>query len=87
MAEAEEFTGPLDDIAGKREIEVECTTPEYEPELCDGWSETVELDKPAYLAVDGNREKIFLPGFSWECPECGNPHDFVIEGVEVTTLV
>jgi hypothetical protein len=80
-------TDPLEQIAGETEVEIECTTPRHEPDLCDGWCETIELDEPAYFSVDGNRERIYLPGFSWECPECGNPHDFVIEGVEVTNIV
>ena len=81
----EDLSNPLEDIAGKREVEVECTTPRHEPDLCDWDGDTIELDEPAYLSDSGDR--INLPGFSWVCPVCGNPHDFVIEGVEVSTLV
>ncbi|MDL0133563.1 MULTISPECIES: hypothetical protein [Halobacterium] len=73
----------LDDIADSESVEVECSAHLAAPETCDGWGETVDLDEPAYVE-DG---RLFLPGFSWTCPECGNPHSFRIDGVEVSNLV
>ncbi|SDM50749.1 hypothetical protein SAMN04487949_1896 [Halogranum gelatinilyticum] len=72
------------DLEGETEIDVRCTTPCGAPDLCDGWNETVELDEPAY--IDEN-ERVHFPGFEWQCPECGNPYEFVVNGVEVSNLV
>lgn len=72
------------DLDGETEIHVECTTPRAEPDLCDGWDETIALDEPAYIDDD---ERVHFPGFEWQCPDCGNPHNFVVNGVEVSNLV
>lgn len=68
----------IEDIAGQTTVSVECLTPRAEPELCDGWSEEVELDEPAFV----KEGRLFLPGFDCECPECGDS-SFRVEGVEV----
>lgn len=73
----------IERIAGRTSVNVECPTELADDELCGGWSETIELDEPAY--IEG--EYIHLPGFEWECPECGNPHEFVVDGIWVSTLV
>lgn len=72
------------DLDGEAEIHVECTTPRAEPDLCDGWDETIELDEPAFIDED---ERVHFPGFDWQCPDCGNPYEFVINGVEVSQHV
>lgn len=81
----ERYRYPLEDVEGLEEIEVECAVAIEAPECCDGWKDTVELDEPA----DFNRDtaRITLPGFNWECPECGNPHEFDVEGIRVSNLV
>jgi len=76
---------PLADLHGETKIEVECGTTGDAQIECDGWSETIELDEPAVFDLEN--EKISLPGFGWECPECGNPHEFVVEGTRVSNLV
>jgi hypothetical protein len=80
-----EYSNPLERIEGKQDVEIKCTTPAAEPELCDWDGEIVRLDAPAELSDDG--ERISLPGFDWVCPDCGNPHDFIVEGVGVSNLV
>lgn len=65
-------------IIGKTTVDVECLTPRTEPDLCDGWCETVELDEPAHEVAD----RVVLPGFDGRCPECGDS-TFKIEGVEM----
>jgi len=79
MSEDATYQNPLEKIAGKTEVETACTSPSC------AWSDTVELDEPATLDEYG--ERITLPGFTWECPKCGNPHEFIIEGVGVSNLV
>lgn len=73
----------LDDVAGDDEVTVECMTHIQVPDACDGWGETITLDDPAYVEDD----RLFLPGFSWECPDCGQPYSFRVNGVEVSKLV
>lgn len=51
-------------------------TQESEPEMCDGWSATIELDGEAFL---GPAEGVHLPGFDGYCPECGDSA-FRVEG-------
>ncbi|MFD1601002.1 hypothetical protein ACFSBX_18875, partial [Halobellus rarus] len=88
VADGGEYRHPLEDIDGLEEIEVECAvaieTPD-EPGYCDGWSATIELDEPAEF--DPDTARITLPGFNWECPECGQPHEFNVEGIRVSNLV
>jgi len=79
-----EHVDPLEAIDGQTEVEIECGVVGDATPDCDGWSETVELDEPANYTDEG---RIELPGFDWECPECGNPHEFVVEGIRVTNLV
>jgi hypothetical protein len=74
---------PLAKVAGQTEVEIACAVAMDAPRGCDGWSETVDLDEPARYVDD----RITLPGFSWECPECGNPHEFEIDGIRVSNLV
>ncbi len=70
-------------VAGQTEVEIECAVAIDAPRDCDGWSETIELDAPAIYET----ERIKLPGFDWKCPECGNPHEFEIDGIRVSNLV
>ena len=79
---SESYSGSVDEkIIGETEVHVRCTTPDHEPEMCGGWSETVELDRAAEWNDGG--ETFNLPGYSPECPDCGNPHEFEVEGVGV----
>lgn len=73
----------IERIAGKTAVTVECPMAEDDPEFCEEWTETIKLDEPAF--VEG--EYIHLPGFDWVCPECGNPHEFVVDGIRVSNLV
>jgi hypothetical protein len=36
---------------------------------------------------DPDTARIRLPCFSWECLECGQPHEFNVEGIRVSNLV
>jgi len=72
----------LEDLDGQEEVEIECAVG-VDGDACDGWEETVSLDAPAIF----ESERIYLPGFGWECPECGNPHEFAVEGIRVSDLV
>jgi len=76
---------PLADLHGQTEIEVECGVAGDSHIACDGWSETFELAEPAEFDIES--ETISLPGFDWECPECGNPNEFVVEGTRVSSHV
>ena len=71
-------SGGISRLEGETAVDVECLTPRAEPTLCDGWSATVSLDEPA--RIEGDR--IVLPGFDGECPECGDSA-FRVNGVEV----
>jgi len=74
---------PLAQIAGETEVEVTCSIAQDAPDACDGWTGTVELDGPA-RCVNG---RLKLPGFDWECPECGNPSEFEVDGTRVSAHV
>jgi YgiT-type zinc finger domain-containing protein len=50
--------------------------------MCDHETEEIELDEPA--RVEGDR--VYLPGIP-HCPSCGDPHDYVVEGLEVILRV
>jgi hypothetical protein len=78
-----EYVDPLEAVEGETEVEIACPIGEGPPGGCTGWSETVELDEPAEYS-DGT---ITLPGFDWECPDCGNPHEFEVDGIRVSNLV
>ena len=78
-----EYADPLEAVDGETELEIECAVAIDAPRACDGWCETIELDEPA----DYTGQIIELPGFDWECHECGNPHEFEIEGIRVSNLV
>ena len=80
-----QYRDPLADVDGLEKIDVECAVAIENPDACDGWEATIELDEPAEFNTDTAR--ISLPGFSWECPKCGNPHEFEIEGIRVSNLV
>ena len=80
MSNTEQYTDPLDELVGQTYITVRCLTPDTAPEFCDGWCESYDLEEPAYK--DGH-EKIHLPGVTLECGECGQMHDFEINGVGV----
>lgn len=73
----------LAELDGVESVEIECAVGLDAVDSCDGWCETIELEEPATY----ERERIYLPGFSWECPECGNPHEFEVEGIRVSDLV
>jgi len=64
-------------LAGETSVDVECLTPRAEPSLCDGYSETINLNEPA--RIEGDR--IILPGFDGRCPQCGGSC-FRVNGVE-----
>jgi len=78
-----EYDDPLEAVDGETEVEIECAVGIHAPRDCDGWCETVELDEPA----DYTGQFLKLPGFNWECPECGNPNEFEVEGIRVSNLV
>jgi len=77
------YVDPLAKIAGQTEVEVTCAMALDSPRACDGWAGTVELDEPA-RCVNG---RLRLPGFDWECPECGNPSEFEVDGTRVSSHV
>lgn len=73
----------LESLEGRREFHIECATSVADDvDLCD-WSTTVTLEAPARL----EDERLVLPGFRWECPQCGQPWEFFIDGVGVSRLV
>lgn len=74
--------GHLDQLEGRTQLHVECGTSASGYDFCH-YQETVELDEPAYLADD----LLVLPGFTWECPDCGQPFEFRINDVGVSRLV
>lgn len=74
---------PLAKIAGQTEVEITCAIALDAPRACDGWTGTVELDDPARYVNSGLK----LPGFDWECPECGNPSEFEVDGTRVSKHV
>lgn len=77
---ARSVDGVLDELVGETHIAVACLVSETEPEFCDGWCASYDLEAPAY--TDGYGQ-IHLPGVSLECGECGQIHDFKINGVGV----
>ncbi|WP_226043527.1 hypothetical protein [Natrinema sp. DC36] len=78
----EDYEPPEAQIIGETEVNVKCSISEIDGDICSGWSETVELEAPAHYGENG--EKVILPGYWPECEECGNPHDFEIDGVRLT---
>jgi len=73
----------LEELAGRNTFEIECaTSANPELDICD-WQTTLKTDEPAYI-TDG---RLCLPGFEWECPECGQPWEFFVDGVGVSRLV
>ena len=81
------FTEFPTELWGVETLTVRCLTSEYEPELCDGWEQTFDVD-PADIRLDGagliHFENDAIPS---ECPECGNPHHFEYNGLEVNRNV
>lgn len=65
----------------KNNLAIRCMIHEVEPDLCDGWLTSVEID-PSDVKVDGYDRIYFADHIPTECPECG---DRVLEynGVEV----
>ena len=87
MSADDEYSDPyFVQIAGATTIEWQCGVAandrfeEDEPEYCDHEPETIELDEPAVVGPDGG---ISLPGIPGECPECGNPKEFEVNGLGV----
>lgn len=87
MSVGDEYDDPYDlRIADETKIEWQCAVSSNdrfepdEPEYCDHEPETVDLDEPATVDVHG---EITLPGFPGECPVCGNPHEFEVNGLGV----
>lgn len=70
---------PLEEIAGETEVLVRCGVA-LETDHCQHEGTTVSLEEPAYL---DDEHRIHLPGWTPECPECGQPHDFEIDGHRV----
>ncbi|MFC7216504.1 hypothetical protein ACFQO4_20810 [Saliphagus sp. GCM10025334] len=66
----------------KNNLAIRCMIGEDDPDLCDGWLTSVEID-PSDVRVDGYDRLHFAEHVPTECPECG---DRVLEynGVEVT---
>lgn len=72
---------------GVEQLTVRCLTEEYAPEECDGWEATFDVD-PADIRLDGAGLIHFeAENVPLDCPECGNPHNFEYNGVEVTRNV
>ena len=81
------YSDPYEErLAGEITVEWQCGVAAYDrfdpddPEYCDHERETIELDEPAVVEPDGG---ISLPGFPGECPVCGNPKEFEINGLGV----
>lgn len=70
---------PLEEIAGETEVFVRCGVA-LETDHCQHEGTTVQLEEPAYL---DDAHRIHLPGWTPDCPECGQPHDFEINGHRV----
>lgn len=71
----------LGHIVGETEVEIVCPVGMTQPDICDGWETTIELEEPAYL--DGN-DHVQMPGFNWpECESCGQYHDYVVNGTQM----
>jgi len=74
-------------IAGETDVTWQCAVAandEFDPadpEYCPHEPETVTLDEPASIDGDG---KIQLPGRPVDCPECGNPYEFLVNRLVVT---
>lgn len=67
-------------LVGEETVHVVCQS--YRVDAgCDGWEGDVDLDSPAYYVAED--ERVYLPGFEEECPECGNTV-FSVEGVVLT---
>jgi len=63
-------------------LAIRCLVGEDDPDLCDGWLTSVEID-PSDVKVDGYDRIHFADHIPTECPECG---DRVLEynGIEIT---
>lgn len=83
MSETSETREPLEDVDGSETVTVECVIGSEGIESCDGWEETIELESAARY----EEGQIYLPGFGWECEECGNPQEFLVDGIRVSNLV
>lgn len=81
----ESFTNPYEEeLVGETKVTFQCdlaTTDDLaDSEGCDHEPMEVELDEPAFIGDDG---RIHLPGRPENCPECGNPHGFLVNGLWV----
>ena len=65
----------------KRNLAIHCLNHEYNPELCEGWVDSVEID-PTDVRVDGYDRIHFADHVPTECPECGD-RILAYNGVEV----
>lgn len=80
------MSGPYDALLGEKVVTWQCGVAandiwdESDPEFCDHDPEEIELEEPAYQGDDG---KLYVPGRPTECPECGNPHEFEFNGVNL----
>ncbi|CCQ34287.1 hypothetical protein HLRTI_002167 [Halorhabdus tiamatea SARL4B] len=80
------YRDPFEKIAGETEIEWQCATAardvEFDGEpICEHDPETITLDEPAYV---DDEHRLHLPGRPLDCPECGNPYEFLVNGSVVT---
>lgn len=75
---------PLSKIDGMESVDIACGVGDNHRnnEVCTGWNKTVELDEPAEYVP--STDSIKLPGFNWECPECQQTAEFIIEGIWVS---
>lgn len=75
-----EYTDPYErDIVGETEVDIRCLTASMDldgPEACAHDTETVKLDAPARKEGD----RIILPGIPLDCPECGSPGGYIVNG-------
>lgn len=78
----EPFSEVPEELEGSLEVTVRCSPGEMEEvPACDGWSESVQLEEEPFLNESGYLE---LPGYGHpECGNCGNPHDFEINGKRI----
>ena len=66
----------------KDNLAIRCLIAEDDPDLCDGWVESVEID-PSDVRVDGNGRIHFAEHVPTECGECGD-RVLAYNGVEVS---
>ncbi|SHH66030.1 hypothetical protein [Halobaculum gomorrense] len=77
----DEFDRVPDELVSET-LAIRCVIAEYEPNLCDGYIETVAID-PATVTVNGYGRVSFPEHVPTECPCCGD-RVLAYNGVEVT---